>query len=70
MDLGIDPAATVEERRAGMLAATAIMRPLETVEISETTLAGRPTLSFRPSTAMAGKALLYLHGGGYVIGSP
>ena len=84
MDLGIDqvnamlrasvmasnPAATVEERRAGMLAATAIMRPLETVEISETTLAGRPTLSFRPSTATAGKALLYLHGGGYVIGSP
>lgn len=84
MDLGIDqvnamlrasvmasnPAATVEERRAGMLAATAIMLPLETVEISETTLAGRPTLSFRPSTAMAGKALLYLHGGGYVIGSP
>jgi acetyl esterase/lipase len=84
MDLGIDQInamlrasvaardanATIEERRAGMLAATAIMLPLETVEISETALAGRPALAFHPSTAVAGKALLYLHGGGYVIGSP
>ncbi|WP_340691196.1 alpha/beta hydrolase [Hyphomonas sp.] len=65
-----DANATVEERRAGMLATTAVMTALETVEISEATLGGRPALAFRSPSAVAGKALLYLHGGGYVIGSP
>ena len=84
MDLGIDqinamlragsvagdPNATVEERRAGMATLMTAMPALETGETSETTLAGRFALVHRPATAVEGKAMLYLHGGGYVIGSP
>lgn len=39
------------------------------VTVTAITLGGIPTLEIRPSSARTGRALLYLHGGGYVIGS-
>ncbi len=39
------------------------------VEVGHTTLADRPALHFKPEGARPG-GLLFLHGGGYVIGSP
>jgi monoterpene epsilon-lactone hydrolase len=41
----------------------------EGVTLTETTLAQRPALHFKPEESRPG-GLLFLHGGGYVIGSP
>ncbi|MEV0646360.1 alpha/beta hydrolase [Phytomonospora sp. NPDC050363] len=52
--------------------ATLFTRPLPTdVHASETTLGGRPALDLRPAApATTGEdVLLYLHGGGFVVGS-
>lgn len=61
---------TVEERRATMLATTENMRPLDSVTIEAVTLGGVPGQLSRPEGAVKDRALLYFHGGGYVIGSP
>ncbi|MFF4471909.1 alpha/beta hydrolase [Streptomyces sp. NPDC001599] len=60
---------TIDEQRDGF--ATAMTRPVpDGVVIRRTVLGGRPALELEPDTAADRGRLLYLHGGGYVIGSP
>ncbi|MCL6670929.1 alpha/beta hydrolase [Streptomyces panaciradicis] len=60
---------TPEEQRTGF--ATAITRPApEGVATRRTVLGGRPALELEPAVVSGQGRLLYLHGGGYVIGSP
>ncbi|MFJ6073758.1 alpha/beta hydrolase [Streptomyces sp. NPDC093065] len=60
---------TVEEQRDGFAAAVARPAP-DGVVTRSTRLGGRPALELVPDTASGRGRLLYLHGGGYVIGSP
>ncbi|MFJ9721308.1 alpha/beta hydrolase [Streptomyces sp. NPDC101209] len=60
---------TPDEQRTGF--ATSITRPApEGVATRTTVLGGRPTLELEPAELSTPGRLLYLHGGGYVIGSP
>lgn len=60
---------TPEEQRSGF--AAAVTRPVpEGVVTRRTVLGGRPALELDPAAAAGRGRLLYLHGGGYVIGSP
>ncbi|MER7487606.1 alpha/beta hydrolase [Streptomyces sp. NPDC126497] len=60
---------TPEEQRSDFDAA--ITRPApEDVVTRRTVLGGRPALELQPAGASGRGRLLYLHGGGYVIGSP
>jgi acetyl esterase/lipase len=60
---------TPEAMRSGF--AAAVTRPTpEGVTTRRTVLGGRPTLELEPAGACGPGRLLYLHGGGYVIGSP
>lgn len=64
-----DTPPTVEEQRSGF--AAALSRPAPRgVGTRRTVLGGRPTLELTPPGATGRGRLLYLHGGGYVIGSP
>ena len=49
-----------------------ITRPVpEDVRVTERTLGGRPALALEPAYgATVDRALLYLHGGGYIVGGP
>lgn len=60
---------TPEEQRSGFTAAVTRPAP-EGVVTRRTVLGGRPTLELEPAEASGRGRLLYLHGGGYVIGSP
>lgn len=44
--------------------------PEETIEITQARLNGIPGLLFKPQNAVEDKYLLYMHGGGYLLGSP
>ncbi|MEU9068282.1 alpha/beta hydrolase [Streptomyces sp. NPDC048306] len=60
---------TPEEQREGF--AAALTRPTPDGVVSRrTVLGGRPALELDPDTASGPGRLLYLHGGGYVVGSP
>ncbi|WKX19627.1 MULTISPECIES: alpha/beta hydrolase [unclassified Streptomyces] len=60
---------TPEEQREGF--AAALTRPAPDGVVSRRTLlGGRPALELDPDTASGPGRLLYLHGGGYVVGSP
>ncbi|MFE9178321.1 alpha/beta hydrolase [Streptomyces sp. NPDC007126] len=60
---------TPEEQREGF--AAALTRPAPDGVVSRrTVLGGRPALELDPDTASGPGRLLYLHGGGYVVGSP
>jgi epsilon-lactone hydrolase len=60
---------TPEEQRSGF--ASAMTRPApEDVATRRTVLGGRPALELEPAEVSGRGRLLYLHGGGYVIGSP
>ncbi|MEU6278249.1 alpha/beta hydrolase [Streptomyces populi] len=60
---------TIEEQRSGF--AAGIGRPApDDVVTRRTVLGGRPALELEPANASGRGRLLYLHGGGYVIGSP
>ncbi|WP_441249844.1 alpha/beta hydrolase [Kitasatospora sp. McL0602] len=60
---------TIEEQRTGF--AAALTRPApEGVATRATVLGGRPALELTPAGATGPGRLLYLHGGGYLIGSP
>lgn len=60
---------TVEQQRSGFTAV--ISRPVpEGVVTRRAVLGGRPTLDLEPAEVRGRGRLLYLHGGGYVIGSP
>jgi len=63
-----DPDATLEQRRAGF--ARIIGRDLPAgTRTTPTTLAGRPAVDLAVPGASGPGVLLYLHGGGYVLGS-
>lgn len=63
--------ATIEERRAGLEAMTGAQPAPEGVSVEVIELAGRPAERLTPDAgALDGAVLLYLHGGGYVSGSP
>lgn len=59
---------TLQEEREGFIAGVARPAP-EGVTTRETVLGGRPALELAPTDAGPG-VILYLHGGGYVVGSP
>ncbi|MFF9160639.1 alpha/beta hydrolase [Streptomyces longwoodensis] len=60
---------TPEEQRSGF--AAAVGRPAtDGVVTRRTVLGGRPALELEPAGASGRGRLLYLHGGGYVVGSP
>lgn len=60
---------TPEEQREGF--AAALTRPASDGVVSRrTVLGGRPALELAPDTASGPGRLLYLHGGGYLAGSP
>jgi acetyl esterase/lipase len=61
--------ATIEEMRAGMEAATTAMPPPEDVRFEPVVAGGVPAEWARAPGAVDDRALLYLHGGGYVVGS-
>ncbi|MFF4297682.1 alpha/beta hydrolase [Streptomyces vinaceus] len=58
---------TLEEQRSGFAAAVSRPAP-EGVVTRRTVLGGRPALELEPADASG--HLLYLHGGGYIVGSP
>lgn len=60
---------TVEEMRNGFTAAVSRPAPQD-VATRRTVLGGRPALELEPAERSDRGRLLYLHGGGYVIGSP
>ncbi|MEY9930007.1 monoterpene epsilon-lactone hydrolase [Catenulispora sp. GP43] len=60
---------TVEEQRSGFAGAIGGPAP-QGVATRRTVLGGRPALELTPEGASERGHLLYLHGGGYVIGSP
>lgn len=60
---------TTAELRASFAAAMTRPTP-EGVAVRKTVLGGRPALELEPAGAADRGRLLYLHGGGYVIGSP
>ncbi|MBF9067400.1 alpha/beta hydrolase [Streptacidiphilus fuscans] len=60
---------TVEEQRSGFAAGVGRPAP-EGVAVRGTVLGGRPALELEPAGVTGRGRLLYLHGGGYVIGSP
>ena len=71
---GIPPIhqSTVAAARSGLLATAPVAEaPLPDLEVTQVRLGGIPARSFRPTGLGArAPALLYLHGGGFVIGSP
>lgn len=56
--------------RVGYEAAGGAMPVAGDVTVEDVTLGGVPGLKLTPAEAVAGRTLLYFHGGGYVIGSP
>jgi acetyl esterase/lipase len=60
--------ASIEEQRRWMADAGPMPLP-DGVRIEEGTLAGRPAEWLRPTEGLRGGVVLYLHGGGYCIGS-
>jgi monoterpene epsilon-lactone hydrolase len=62
---------TIEERRAGLEAMTGAQPAPDGVTVEVIELAGRPAERLTPAAvAIDDAVLLYLHGGGYVSGSP
>ncbi|GLW52656.1 alpha/beta hydrolase [Kitasatospora phosalacinea] len=60
---------TPEEQRTGFAAAVGRPAP-EGVAVRRTVMGGRPALELEPADASEHGRLLYLHGGGYLVGSP
>lgn len=63
-------AGPLEERRARLEAASRTMPRPRDVSVREDMLAGRRVLRARPREVTTDAAVLYLHGGSYVAGSP
>jgi monoterpene epsilon-lactone hydrolase len=64
------PATTIDEQRA-QFAAGMSLRPVgDDVVATDVVVGGVPALDVRTSADDRGGVLLYLHGGGYVVGSP
>ncbi|MFC4118955.1 alpha/beta hydrolase [Nonomuraea zeae] len=63
------PDATVAEARASFAQMFNAPAP-DGVTVRDATLGGRPALELDPGGQAGDRVLLYLHGGGYVVGSP
>ena len=63
-----DTPPTVEQQRAGMEATANFPVPAG-VTITDLDVAGRPARLYQPDGGKEDRGILYLHGGGYVIGS-
>ena len=63
-------AGPLHQRRSRLEAAARTMPRPRGVRVTRDVLAGRPALRARPRDAAADAAVLYLHGGSYVAGSP
>ncbi|WP_327296666.1 alpha/beta hydrolase [Streptomyces sp. NBC_01197] len=61
---------TVEEIRAGFKALMAQMIVPDGIRTAQTTLGNRPALRVEPDNGPRAGTILYLHGGGWVYGSP
>jgi epsilon-lactone hydrolase len=66
---GFDRAMSLEERRAHMAATAGAIPAPEGVVVEPDTVGGRPAEWMRPPGGERGRVLLYLHGGGYCVGS-
>ncbi len=64
-----DPDATPEQLRAGLDAASAAMPVPDDVTVVPTTIGGIPAERHTPTGDTGGRTILYLHGGGYCMGS-
>lgn len=67
---GGDGEPPIAAMRAGMLASTAAMLPIETATLGSDELGGVRAQTIVPQAVADGRTLLYFHGGGYVIGAP
>jgi epsilon-lactone hydrolase len=65
----LNPESTIDEQRAGMEAATAVMPLPDDVQYEPTSAGGVPAEWTRAPGVSRERVVLYLHGGGYVIGS-
>lgn len=63
-------ARSIEELRAGFRALMARMTVPDTIRTTRTTLGNRPALHVEPDNGPRAGTILYLHGGGFVFGSP
>jgi len=61
---------TTAERRAQYERAERVFPTPPEVKVERVSAPAAPAEWLRPPTAVAGRVVLYLHGGGYVIGSP
>ncbi|MGH7315179.1 MAG: alpha/beta hydrolase [Candidatus Rokuibacteriota bacterium] len=61
---------TTAERRAQYERAEKVFPTPPDVKVERVSAPAAPAEWLRPPTAVAGRVVLYLHGGGYVIGSP
>ena len=61
---------TTAERRAQYERAEKVFPTPPEVKVESVAAPARPAEWLRPPAAVAGRVVLYLHGGGYVIGSP
>jgi phosphinothricin tripeptide acetyl hydrolase len=61
---------TLAERRTQYERALRVFPVPDGVKVEETTVGGVPAERLTPAATRGGAALLYLHGGGYCIGSP
>src|SRR5207247_724057 len=66
----LPPTESVAERRAMYDRAERVFTLPPDTTVEPVTAGGRPAEWIRPAGARGDAALLYLHGGGYVIGSP
>lgn len=64
------PEPSVEEMRQGMLTFTSSLPVSDKVSVDAMELAGIPGEKITPQTCDDTRAILYFHGGGYVLGSP
>ncbi len=64
-----DPESPLEEQRAAMDRLSKLPRP-KTATAEEISIAGVRCLHLTPTGSVSERQLIYLHGGGYVLGSP
>lgn len=64
-----DEDSPLEDRRAAMERVDKLPRPRK-VDYEETTVGGVPAIVATPTAAESDRQILYLHGGGYIMGSP
>ncbi len=60
---------SIAEQRSAMAEMTGSSPPMEGVSVETITLGGRPAERLTPEEGVSDAAVLYLHGGGYCIGS-